>query len=185
MNEPNTGFGSLVAPDTLRLQRSLPGPIERVWHYLTDSEARGEWLARGPMDLRVGGEVDLEFRHDTLSAQHGPTPERFRTGEGIHHQPGHITACAPPRLLAHTWGEAHGMPSEVRYELEPQGDRVLLTITHRRLVGRETLTSVAAGWHTHAGLLLDRLEERASANFWTTYEALETEYAQRLPRDAN
>jgi uncharacterized protein YndB with AHSA1/START domain len=182
LNDPNTGFGTLVAPDTLRLQRSLPGPIERVWHYLTDSDARGQWLARGRMDLRIGGEVDLEFRHDTLPGQHGPTPERFRTGDGGHHQPGRITACEPPRLLAHTWGEAHGMPSEVRYELEPHGDRVLLTITHRRLVGHDTLVSVASGWHAHAGILVDLLAHRAPADFWIAYEALEAEYARRLPR---
>lgn len=183
MNDLNAGFGSLVAPDTLRLQRSLPGPIERVWHYLTDSDARGQWLARGPMDLRVGGEVVLEFRHDTLSDHHVPTPERYRTADGTHRQSGRVTACEPPRLLAHTWGEADGAASEVRFELEPQGDRVLLTITHRRLAGRDTLISVASGWHAHAGILLDRLEGREPDNFWITHEALEAEYAKRLPRD--
>lgn len=182
MND-NTAFGTRVAPDTVRLQRSLPGPIERVWHYLTDSEARGQWLARGPMALRVGGEVALEFRHDTLSDQSAPTPERYRTADGAHRQSGHVTACEPPHLLAHTWGEADGSASEVRFELEPQGDRVLLTITHRRLTGRDTLISVASGWHAHVGILLDRLEGRAPGNFWIAHEALEAEYALRLPHD--
>ncbi len=184
MNDINTGFGTLVAPGTLRLQRSLPGPIERVWHYLTDSEARGTWLASGPMELRVGGDVRLEFHNDDLSEHRAPTPERYRTEDGCHRLSGQVTACDPPRLLAHTWGEADGTASEVRFELEPQGDRVLLTITHSRLSGRDALLSVSAGWHTHAGILIDQLEGRAPKNFWITHEALEAEYARRLPREA-
>ncbi|PPJ42565.1 MULTISPECIES: SRPBCC family protein [unclassified Pseudoxanthomonas] len=184
MNDINARFGTLVAPNTLRLQRSLPGPIERVWHYLTDSEARGRWLASGPMDLRVGGDVALVFRHDDLSDVQVPTPERYRTEDGCHRQSGRITACEPPRLLAHTWGEADGTSSEVRFDLEPQGERVLLTITHSRLPDRDALLSVSAGWHAHIGILIDHLEGRAPANFWTSHEALEADYAQRLPRDA-
>ena len=51
MNE----YGVITHPDTVRLERLLPGPIERVWDYLTDSKKRGTWLATGTMDLRVGG----------------------------------------------------------------------------------------------------------------------------------
>src|SRR5205814_4406784 len=40
---------------TVRLERMLPGPIERVWAYLTDSEKRKTWFASGIFDLRVGG----------------------------------------------------------------------------------------------------------------------------------
>ncbi|WP_394697068.1 SRPBCC family protein [Pseudoxanthomonas japonensis] len=184
MNDINTAFGTLVAPGTLRLQRSLPGPIERVWHYLTDSEARGSWLASGPMDLRVGGDVRLEFHNDDLSDHRVPTPERYRTEDGCHHQSGQVTACEPPHLLAHTWGEADGSASEVRFDLQPDGDRVLLTITHARLPDRAALLSVSAGWHAHVGILLDQLEGRAPGNFWVAHEALETAYAERLPREA-
>ena len=40
-------YGVLTAPDTLRIERLLPGPIERVWQYLTDSDKRATWLAVG------------------------------------------------------------------------------------------------------------------------------------------
>ena len=30
--------GTLLNPQTLQFQRLLPGPIERVWDYLTDAE---------------------------------------------------------------------------------------------------------------------------------------------------
>ena len=33
-------YGVLVEPATLRIQRRLPGPIERVWAFLTESDQR-------------------------------------------------------------------------------------------------------------------------------------------------
>ena len=33
-------YGELIEPTTLKIQRLLPGPIERIWAYLTDSELR-------------------------------------------------------------------------------------------------------------------------------------------------
>ena len=38
-------YGVLTEPATLKIQRLLPGPIERVWAYLTESELRRQWLA--------------------------------------------------------------------------------------------------------------------------------------------
>jgi uncharacterized protein YndB with AHSA1/START domain len=31
-------YGEMIEPTTLKIQRLLPGPIERIWAYLTDSE---------------------------------------------------------------------------------------------------------------------------------------------------
>jgi uncharacterized protein YndB with AHSA1/START domain len=47
----------------MRLERLLPGPVERVWAYLTESEKRATWLCGGEFELRVGGRVRLEFDH--------------------------------------------------------------------------------------------------------------------------
>jgi uncharacterized protein YndB with AHSA1/START domain len=33
-------YGVLIEPATLKIQRLLPGPVERVWAYLTDSDLR-------------------------------------------------------------------------------------------------------------------------------------------------
>ena len=65
-------FGVVPEARTLRIRRVLPGPIERVWAYLTESEKRGRWLAAGPMELRVGGRVELTFRNTDLSAHAEP-----------------------------------------------------------------------------------------------------------------
>ncbi len=37
--------GVLIEPMSLQIQRLLPGPIERVWSYITDGELRRTWLA--------------------------------------------------------------------------------------------------------------------------------------------
>ena len=50
-----------VEQGTVRLERLLPGPIERVWAYLTESDKRATWFASGPFELRVGGKADLHF----------------------------------------------------------------------------------------------------------------------------
>ena len=51
-------FGELVEPATLRIQRLLPGPVERVWDYLTRSELRRQWLAVGEMELKPGASFE-------------------------------------------------------------------------------------------------------------------------------
>ena len=171
----------LIAADTARIQRLLPGPIERVWAYLTESDKRGLWLATGAMELHVGGTVELLFRHAELSDAPGAAPARHAHMEAQGHlNTGRVTACEPPRLLAYTWAENHGDPSEVRFDLEPRDDKVLLTVTHRRLDGRDTLLSVAGGWHTHLDILADRLHGRPPPNFWQSYERLAAEYAVRF-----
>ena len=128
-------FGTVTAPRTVRIARSLPGPIERVWAFLTEPDKRGLWLAAGPMELRQGGSVRLDFLHANLSAEREP-PEKFKQLAGGVSQLGHVTRLDPPHLLAYTWNEKDGRdPSEVTFKLTEQGDRVLLEVTHERLPG--------------------------------------------------
>ena len=47
------GYGQLIEPATLKIQRMLPGPAERIWSYLTDSDLRSKWLASGVMEPRA------------------------------------------------------------------------------------------------------------------------------------
>jgi uncharacterized protein YndB with AHSA1/START domain len=35
-------YGTIAAPAEVRFERLLPGPIETVWAYLTESEKRAE-----------------------------------------------------------------------------------------------------------------------------------------------
>jgi uncharacterized protein YndB with AHSA1/START domain len=171
-------YGAVTEPGTLRLERVLPGPIERVWAYLTESEERGKWLAAGPMELRVGGRVELNWRHADLSAEKTP-PAKYNKLECGDTMKGSITRCDPPRLLSYTWGDTREA-SEVTFELSPRGGEVLLVITHRRLGDRKEIVGVASGWHTHVGILIDHLHSREPRPFWTTISRLEEEYEKRI-----
>lgn len=173
-------LAKVTAPGTLRIERRLPGPIERVWSFLTDSQKRGKWLATGEMDLRVGGRVELRFNHADLSPHIEPTPDRYKDMEGGHTMRGRITQIDPPRLLSFTWSERAG-ESEASFELKPHGDDVLLVVTHRRLADRDEMRSVAAGWHTHLDILADNLHERTPRPFWSSHSKLEAEYKRALP----
>jgi len=169
-------YGVVTEPDTMRVERLLPGPIERIWAYLTEPDKRAKWLAGGPMELRVGGRAESRFKHADLSAEKTP-PEKFRKMEGGHTLNCRITACGAPRLLSYTWGEDWG---EVIFELLPRGKDVLLVVTHRRLGDRGTIASVAGGWHAHLGILADRLHKREPQGFWSAYMRLEADYERRL-----
>jgi uncharacterized protein YndB with AHSA1/START domain len=179
MRRDNEALGGSTAPGEVRIERWLPGPVERVWTYLTDPEKRGLWLAPGAMELRVGGRVEHRFRHAELSHETKP-PAKYGDYENGHVMYGTVLACEPPRLLRYTWGDGTE-DSEVTFELLPlEDDEVRLVVTQRRLRSLEGMTSVAAGWHTHLGILLDRLEGRQPRGFWSTHGRLEAEYAERF-----
>src|SRR4051812_1559089 len=126
MNRPVT----LVEPGTVKLERLLPGPIERVWSYITDSDKRAKWLAAGEFDLRVGGRIELRFDNDNLSPDKKPRTAEQRSGPPM---VGVITRLEPPHLLSHTWMWHKGdtpFETECTYQLAKRGDQVLLTIVH-------------------------------------------------------
>ena len=174
-------FGTIVAPGSVRFERTLPGPIERVWAYLTEPEKRARWFAGGAMDQRVGGAVDLWFKHADISPIEAPTPERFAASANGSSLRGTVTACEPPRRLACTWAEGKDHPSEVTFELEAVGDHVRLTVTHRRLGDdRAVLANVAGGWHTHLAILEDRLADRVPQPFFASFERTEADCAKRF-----
>jgi uncharacterized protein YndB with AHSA1/START domain len=169
-------YANRIAPDTVRLERLLPGPLERVWSFLTESDKRARWLAAGHMELEAGGKVELNFAHDQLS--HEPTPEKYR-GMPMSFT-GKVLRIEAPRLLSFTWLETQGVHSEVTFELAPRGDEVLLTITHRKLADRASVLSVSGGWDAHVGILEDVLRQRTPRGFWSTHAQLETEYGRRF-----
>jgi uncharacterized protein YndB with AHSA1/START domain len=173
-------YGVVTRPGAIRFERLLPGPIERVWEYLTDSEKRGLWLASGEMERREGGKLELNFLHSSLSPDDEQVPERYRKFENGAVNQCTVTRYEPPRLLSLNWEEGGGEHSEVSIVLTPKGDQVLLTLTHRRLISREMMVDVAAGWHTHLGILADRLAGVEPKPFWSAHERLEGEYERRL-----
>jgi uncharacterized protein YndB with AHSA1/START domain len=167
-------YGALSEPATLTIHRILPGPIERVWAYLTESDLRRKWLAAGQMEMKVGAPFELVWRNSELTDPPGKRPEGF--GEE-HRLESRITELDPPRKLAFTWGKSGG----VTFELEPRGERVLLIVIHRRLPDRSMMLGVSAGWHAHLDMLVARLTGNEPEPFWEGWSRLKAEYDQRIP----
>ena len=172
-------YGTLIASDAVRFERLLPGPIERVWAFLTESDKRGLWLAKGAVEPRIGGQVELHFLHSTLSPLPDEIPAKYRSLEKGASSTARVTRWEPPRLLSHSWPGPAGQESEVTFELTPQGGETLLVVTHRRL-GTDQMVSAAGGWHTHLDILVDRLCGRVPQPFFLTHSRLEGEYQTRI-----
>jgi len=170
-------YGKIIAPNTIRFERLLPGPIERVWAYLTESDKRAKWLASGAMDLRVGGETELFWLHKNLDTVPGETPERYAEG---HKMKAKITRCEPPNVLGFSWGARAEALSEVVFELSKQGKDVLLVLTHHRLPNQKDLLGVSGGWHSHLDVLVEHLNGRTAPAFWAKHDALNAEYVELL-----
>ena len=115
---------------TLRLQRRLPHPIEKVWRAITSPE---HMAARFPAEAGIDG-------------------DRTTYGFGAD---GRITENDPPHVFAHTWDT--GL---LRWELTPDGEGgTLPTFTHT-FTDRHGAAGFAAGWHTCLAALLAHLDER-------------------------
>ncbi|MBX3165799.1 MAG: SRPBCC family protein [Candidatus Eremiobacteraeota bacterium] len=130
--------GEMSPVPSVRFERRLPGPIERVWQYLTDPEKLPEWFGQGTIELCEGGQVSLMDGHI----------------RGI------VTQCRPPHLLIYTWNVlAPGQTvsdypeSYLKLELEALEDgQILLTLTHLPILKRFEKQN-AMGWHTFLDLM--------------------------------
>lgn len=173
---PEADYGVVSAPRTVRIQRLLPGPVERIWSYLTEGELRRQWLAAGDMELEVGAPFELVWRNDELTDPPGRRPQ----GVGDEHRmQSRITELDPPRRLAFAWGEG-----DVSFDLEPRGDQVLLTVVHRGISDRANMLMIGAGWHMHLDILVMRAKgERPgmAETFWDGWTRLRAEYERRIP----
>ena len=167
-------YGTLIKPDTLQFVRLLPGTLEQVWEFIIDDKKRGLWFAAGPTDLRVGGKMQLVFNNSQFSPP-DPPPEKYKDyGDGYVSE-ATVVKCEPPTLLEIAWDGI------VRFELKEAGDQVELTLTHKmKGPDNEMKMGALAGWHTHLGILTDRLHDRTPKPFWPVHMRLEEEYGERL-----
>lgn len=167
-------YGTVTAPDTLRLERVLPGPVERVWDYLVDPDKRSRWFAGGSLEPREGGKSVLLFDHDKLSDESYPADYASFKGKSFN---GTVLVYDPPRKLGYTFEDGG---SEVLFELAPKGKDTLLVVTHRKIAGRSALVSYSSGWDTHVAILADLLAERKPRGFWSTHDSLKKVYEKRI-----
>lgn len=163
--------GTFSEDSTLTIRRRLPGPIQKVWAYLTDSELRAQWLASGHMQSKEGTSFELVWRNDDLSASASERPEGFPDEQRAICE---LKEMDPPHKLRFIWPNV----GEVTVLLEPVGDEVLLTLVHRDLGERTMKVMVGAGWHTHLDILVARARGASAPSFWSTWVALKKEYEQ-------
>lgn len=121
--------------------RRYAKPIEKVWAALTVPERLTDWFAEATVDrLAVGGVFQLYF-----------TGADYRSIAKI-------TVYQPPRTIAWTWSEVDGSKaSNVRFDLEPDGDGCRMTLTHSDLPASEA-RGVAPGWHAHLEAIPDAID---------------------------
>ncbi|MBI2516535.1 MAG: SRPBCC family protein [Opitutae bacterium] len=181
MTTPNNdSYAEFPARGELRIVRLLPGPIERVWEFLTDPEKRSRWFSGGATGRKAGDKVVFAMHHAKISPGETPPPEYAQAHDpGVTFE-GRVLRCEPPRVLAYTFG---GDDSEVTFELTPQGRQVLLVLTHRA-TGEDLkdLSNFAGGWHTHFAILIALLEGTTPPKFWATHARLRAHYEKVMPR---
>jgi uncharacterized protein YndB with AHSA1/START domain len=146
-HEKEKGAEFLKTPG-VRMERLLPGPIERVWEHLTNTKLLNAWFGQNShIEPRQGGAVRLMDDHIR----------------------GTITQWHPPHRLTYTWNVfAPGDPpdaasaypeSYLMLTLEPRGDNVLLVLNHLPVLERFEKQN-AMGWHTFLDILTDTLAGR-------------------------
>ncbi len=177
-------YGVRVDDSTVRLERLLPGPIEKVWPWLADSQKRGQWFTSGVLP-EVGGAWEMRYHHSSYSPHKSPPPPGFEKvdAEDVT-MPSLLLALEPPHRIAFAFGNSieQGKYSEVDIRLTPMADgRVKLTLTHSRLRDRDHQLLVSAGWHAHLAMLEHWASDKVPPSIWDVWrgkrEAYDTRYA--------
>ncbi len=128
---------------SLAVDRVIDASPETVFRLLTEPALYAEWF--GPegaevsveeLDLRLGGRLGLAISL--------PAMDLVIRIEGFYE------VIEPPLRLVHTWRSMdEELVTTVSFELEPQGSRTRLSITHRGFVDPVDLEQNEAGWDAH------------------------------------
>ena len=126
---------------TLRLERRLPHPPQKVWRILTERDLLGQWF---PCDVEGEWKVGESLRFNFLHGEGEGLPEEDLLGE--------VLAVDPDRLLEFRWG-SHFLRCEL--EAVEEGCRFIFS---ERFDDPSSCARNAAGWEMcleNLDLLLD------------------------------
>ncbi|WP_308516117.1 SRPBCC family protein [Sphingomonas flavescens] len=154
-----------IAPDAIRLERLLDAPVDKVWRYLTEADLRQQWFMGGT-DARADADFELLNDHDNLSDEEVPYPESYAPYKGKTWSE-HVLRFDPPRLLETTF--QGGKNGTVTYELQPDGERTRLVLTHRGIDSGTGAQDFGSGWNSHLTVLQERLAGRGVPDFWALH----------------
>ena len=169
----STEFGEIIDASTVRFERLLPGPIERVWSYLSKREFLSTWLADGDIGP-AGSQINLRLQGPKVPMQTGATIV------------GSVHRCEPPRVLSYTWTHIAPGASEptvaeslVTFELEPRGEKVRLILTHSR-IAPEFITRLSTGWHSFLDIMRLRMGNQEPEPLQQLFGQLLPQYEERF-----
>src|SRR5437764_200173 len=120
----------------------------------------------GGTHATLGGEFELINDHDNLSEEEVPYPESYAPYKGKTSSE-HVIRFDPPRLLETTF--QGGKNGTVTYELEPDGEKTRLVLTHRGIVSGTGAQDFGSGWNSHLTVLQEKLAGRGVPNFWALH----------------
>jgi uncharacterized protein YndB with AHSA1/START domain len=176
-------YGKLVDPQTVVFERLLPGPIERVFEYLWDEDKRKLWFTTGAMPTIPGEKFQMHWKHSNYSPNKSVAPDAMKEmDEKGHDSINTLLVFEPPYSLVFTFGEGKYGPdkaTEVEFLLKPQGDKVLLTLTHSKIPERPYALGVSGGWHAHLDVLEMQLKGETPPGFWDIWRKYDGAYAKR------
>ena len=147
-----------VRPDTtLRLERIIAAPREKVFAAWTQAEAVARWFAPGAaykcavptLEARPGGTYRIEMAH---------------SGGNVHFVGGVYREVVPPSRLVFTWAwEKNPERGEtlVTVELFEDGGRTRLVLTHELFPSVEVRDSHAAGWNGGLDQIVNMFETQS------------------------
>ena len=151
-----------IAPDAIRLERTLDAPVATVWRYLTEAGLRSQWFMGGT-DAAGLGEFELLVDHDQLSTDAVPYPAGYAEFKGATWTET-VRRFEPPHLLETTF--QGGKNGTVTYQLSADGERTRLVLTHSGIVSPVGAQDFGSGWTSHLAVLEERLAGRGVRNFW-------------------
>jgi uncharacterized protein YndB with AHSA1/START domain len=181
-------YGARVDDSTVRFERLLPGPIEKVWPWLADSGKRGQWFTSGRLPDRIGEAWEMRYHHADYSPNKAPPPPGLeQVDRETVTMPSLLLAIEPPYRLAFSFGNSiqTGEYSEVDIRLTEQADgMVRLVLTHSRLRNHDHTLKVSVGWHSHLAMLEHWASGRVPPSIWDVWRSLGGVYDRRYAEGA-
>ena len=157
-------YGTITRVDaahaTIRFERRLSAPIERVWAAITDPGQLATWLATSSIDLRAGGKVEHVFDPADPGGQVNGT----------------ILRIEPMTVLEYAWRFLGEPDSILRYDLVADGETTVMTLTHR-LLGIDQVSGYGAGWHAYLDALAAVLARTEAPDWGSRFAAVRAAYA--------
>lgn len=137
----------------ITVQYKFNAPVEKIWKALTDKNEMKSWyFTIRDFELELGKEFDFY--------------ESCDGGKYLHR--GRILEIVPYRKLKHSWAypELSDAVTTVTWELQPEEDGTLVTLTHENIEGFDVLgetfsrASFTEGWKSIIGQSLKEYLEQ-------------------------